>query len=58
MPSRALIMMIRDEDWEMIKSMWEEKMKWVSKVTPSMRGLFSKGSRYDMFDMVGINMFV
>ena len=34
MPAKDLSMLIRDEALVMIESMWEEKMKWVSKVIP------------------------
>ena len=33
-PARASRMLIRDEARVMIESMWEEKMIWVSKITP------------------------
>ena len=54
MPARALRMLIWDEARVMIESMGGEKMKWVSKVTPSMRGPLSRGSRGEIFNMTGI----
>ena len=35
----------------MKESMWGEKMKLVSKVTPSMGDLLSKGSTYDILNI-------
>ena len=51
MTVRALRMLIRDEARVMLESMWGEKMKWVSKVTSSMRGLLSRSSRHDIFNI-------
>ena len=45
--TKGLKMLIRVEAQVIIESMWEEKMKWVSKVTPSMQGLLFRGNRND-----------
>ena len=34
MPARVFRIMSQDETQVMIESIWEEKIKWVSKVTP------------------------
>jgi len=42
-PARALRMLRRDEALEMMSEMWEEKVKWVSKVTPRILTDFLRG---------------
>ena len=42
-PARALRMLRRDEAREMRSEMWEEKVKWVSRVTPRILTDFSRG---------------
>ena len=49
--ARALKMLIRDEAREMIEFTSEEKMKWISKVIPSMQDLLSRDSRDDIFNI-------
>ena len=58
-PARAMIMLIRDEARDMTESMWGEKKKWVSKLTPSMWGLLSRGNKktFLISNMAGINIF-
>ena len=50
MPARCLRMLIRDEARVIIELIWEEIMKWISKVTPiCMQCLLSRVSRDDIF---------
>ena len=52
MPAKASRMLIRDEVSVMIKSIWEEKMKYASKVTPIKYAVSSsRGSRNNIFNI-------
>ena len=42
-PARAFRMLRRGDARETIEAMWGEKVKWGSKVTPSIRGFLLRG---------------
>ena len=59
MTAMALIMLIRDEVRVMMESMWEEKMKWVSKVTLKLYSVFFPEiaeMKFLIFKFAGINI--
>ena len=52
-PARALRMFKREEARAAMEEMWGEKLKWVSKVTPRILGVFARGKGMLLMEMLG-----
>ena len=52
-PARALRRFRREEARAAMEEIWAEKLKWVSKVTPRILGVFSRGKMELLMEILG-----